>query len=56
MTSAEDTLNKAIEESRGDVTDLSEFLDDVLKKGNSALLRPKLQVDEAQSFGANVGK
>ena len=30
LTSAEDTLNKAIEESRGDVSNLSKLLDNVV--------------------------
>ena len=56
LTNAEDTVNKAIEESRGDVTKLTKLLDEVVEKGNTALQRLKVQVEEAQSFGSNGDK
>ena len=55
LTNAADTVSKAIEESRGDVTKLSK-LDEAVEKGNTALQRLKVQVEEAQSFGSNGDK
>ena len=52
MTTTEEVIEKAIDAGAGDIGDLTAKADETIEKGNAALARIKVQVDEASSFHA----
>ena len=53
LSESEEKITKALDSSLGDIDTLNGDADDAIEKGNSALGRIKVQVEEATSFNMN---